>query len=106
VYGLMTVADWVNNFELDFPVPETIIDLTELHIYLYSSSNGFGASSWYKSISHTKSNEPYMCKDFKIFDILKVPGINTFLWFEELARKHAKPNGVSRSKLINTGLAV
>jgi hypothetical protein len=41
----MTVADWLNNFELDFPVPETIIDLTELQIYLYSSSNGFGASS-------------------------------------------------------------
>ncbi len=41
-----------------------------------------------------------------MLDILKVDGINTFLWFAALARKEANPRGVSRSKLIKTGLAV
>jgi hypothetical protein len=38
--------------------------------------------------------------------MLKVDGMNTFLWFEVLAKKQENPRGVSRSTLINTGLAV
>jgi hypothetical protein len=38
--------------------------------------------------------------------MLKVLGTKTFLWFEEFAMKVAKPRGVSRSTLMNTGLAV
>jgi len=38
--------------------------------------------------------------------MLKVDGMNTFLWFEVLAKKHEKARGVSRSKLIKTGLQV
>ena len=41
-----------------------------------------------------------------MLDILKVDGINTFLWFAAFARNDANPKGVSRSKLIKTGLAV
>jgi hypothetical protein len=37
---------------------------------------------------------------------LKLDGINTFLWFEVLAKKLANPRGLSRSRLMNTGLAV
>lgn len=38
--------------------------------------------------------------------MLKVLGMKTFLWFEELAKKEAKPNGVSKSTLMKTGLQV
>ena len=41
-----------------------------------------------------------------ILDILKVLGMNTLRWFEVLAKKEEKPRGVSRSKLIKTGLHV
>ena len=42
----------------------------------------------------------------RIADILKLDGMKTFLWFDELDKNEAKPSGVSRSKLMNTGLAV
>ena len=42
----------------------------------------------------------------RIFDMLKVLGMNTFLWLDVLARKEAKPSGVSTSQLMKTGLAV
>lgn len=35
--------------------------------------------------------------------MLKVPGTNTFLKFEEQARKDVKPSGVSKSHAMNTG---
>jgi hypothetical protein len=38
--------------------------------------------------------------------MLKVDGTKTFLWFDALATKVAKPNGLSKSTLMNTGLAV
>jgi hypothetical protein len=38
--------------------------------------------------------------------MLKLEGMNTFLWFEVLAKKEEKPSGDSRSKLMKTGLAV
>ena len=38
--------------------------------------------------------------------MLKLEGIKTFLWLEELDKKEANPSGVSRSKLIKTGLHV
>jgi len=38
--------------------------------------------------------------------MLKVAGTKTFLWFDVLATKVAKPNGLSKSTLIKTGLAV
>ena len=42
----------------------------------------------------------------RIVDILKVDGTNTFLWFEEFARKEENPRGVSKSTLRNTGFSV
>jgi hypothetical protein len=43
---------------------------------------------------------------FRILDILKVAGINTLRWCDELAKKVLKPRGDSRSTLMNTGFAV
>ena len=41
--------------------------------------------------------------DCSISDILKVPGMNTFLKLDEQARKEAKPVGLSKSHDMKTG---
>ena len=95
----------MNIDDLADPEPPTIAYVTFEHFSLYSAVIGPGAYNSKNSLSHTKSVDSWAATLFKIVDILNEAGINTFLWFEVLAKNDAKPNGVSRSKLINTGLA-
>jgi len=106
VKGSITVALALNILELAEPDPPTITFLTEEHISLYSAANGPGGSSSKKSLSQTRSSDSCAYTLLRILDMFMVLGMKTFLWLDALARNEANPRGVSKSKLMNTGLHV
>ena len=95
----------LNNW-LEPALPATMTFLTLEHLSLYSCSFGAGTCMLKKSLSQTRSTDSYECTLLRILDMLNVEGTKTFLWLLALAKKLAKPSGVSRSIDRNTGLAV
>ena len=88
------------------PWPATMTFSTLWHMSLYSAATGPGKSASKNSLSQTRSTDYYALTDFRMRDMLKLEGMNTFLWFEVLAKNELNPRGLSRSRLMNTGLAV
>ena len=76
------------------------------HIYLYSEATAAGGSSSKISWSQTKSTDCGALILLMILDMLNVPGIKTFLWFDAFAKNVVNPNGVYKFKLMKTGLHV